>query len=373
MQRSRGCAPGGEHAWAAADGGIQLQRRERELVAQLHELLYPSTSPSRSGASSCSGLAADLCWEHGSSQVKATAASCAGGKRRGGRKRVREDERHEEGQGHRGGAATATKATTRCRRKKQGATTTTLVTTVPDFDGYQWRKYGQKQIEAAKHPRNYYRCTNSTNQGCPAKRTVQRNDDDGSDDGRPKYTVVYISEHSCKATESAAVPVILETTVRTDTAAAPDVAVVPGSDGGANVPPRERDDYSRLFAIEDDCWGWNASPPAPAAAAALLQEMDFDGPIRSPAETADAVPDLEEESADAVPYLEEQSADTVPDLKEEEESADAVAELEEQESTEAVADLEERESADAVADLEEEPADAVSVALQRQCNPCFVE
>lgn len=312
MQRSRGCAPGGEHAWAAADGGMQLQRREKELVAQLHELLFPSTSPSRSGASSCSGLAADLYWEHGSSQVTAT-ASCGGGKRRGGRKRVREDERHEEGQGKRGGAATATKATTRCRRKKQGATTTTLVTTVPDFDGYQWRKYGQKQIEAAKHHRSYYRCTNSANQGCPARRTVQQNDDDGSDDGRPKYTVVYISEHSCKATESAAVPVILETTVRTDTAAAPEVAVVPGSssgaissetqspasssditwssggsDGDANVPPRERDDYSRLFAIEDDCWGWNASPPAPAAAAALLQEMDFDGPIRSPVHVAAA-------------------------------------------------------------------------------------
>jgi hypothetical protein len=24
---------------------------------------------------------------------------------------------------------------------------------VPDFDGYQWKKYGQKQIEAAQHPR----------------------------------------------------------------------------------------------------------------------------------------------------------------------------------------------------------------------------
>ncbi|KAI4991636.1 probable WRKY transcription factor 54 [Hordeum vulgare subsp. vulgare] len=312
MQRSRGCAPGGEHGWAAADGGgMQLQRRERELVAQLHELLYPSTSPSRSGASSCSGLAAELYWEHGSSQVKAT-ASCGGGKRRGGRKRAREDERHEEGQGQRAGAATATKATTRCRRKKLGTTTRTLVTTVPDFDGYQWRKYGQKQIEAAMHPRSYYRCTNSTNQGCPAKRTVQRNDDDGNDNGRPKYTVVYISEHSCKSTESAAVPVILETTVRADTAAAPDVDVVPGSsssaissetqspasssdltwssggsEDGANPPPRARDDYSRLFAIEDECWWWNPSP-APAVAPALLQEMDFDGPIRSPVHVAAA-------------------------------------------------------------------------------------
>jgi hypothetical protein len=67
-----------------------------------------------------------------------------------------------------------------------------------------------------------------------------------------------------------------------------------------------------------------------------------------------------------VPDLEEESADAVPDL-EEEEWADAVADLEEQESADTVADLEEWESANAVADLEEEPADAVSVALERRC------
>jgi hypothetical protein len=50
-----------------------------------------------------------------------------------------------------------------------------------------------------------------------------------------------------------------------------------------------------------------------------------------------------------------------------------LADLEEQDSAEAVADLEKRESADAVADLEEEPADAVSVALERQCNPFSIE
>ncbi|GJN13954.1 hypothetical protein PR202_gb00717 [Eleusine coracana subsp. coracana] len=94
-----------------------------------------------------------------------------------------------------------------------------LVTSVPDFDGYQWRKYGQKHIEGAMYPRSYYRCTLSEEQGCPAKRTVQRNDDDGNGNNTssPKYTVVYMAEHSCRANDSMeeAAPVILETTAIT--------------------------------------------------------------------------------------------------------------------------------------------------------------
>ncbi|KAM0898001.1 hypothetical protein ACQ4PT_022226 [Festuca glaucescens] len=303
MQLNRG-AVGGGHGCGPPDG-TQLRCRERELVAQLHELLFPSsTAPSPAGGgASWSSSSADLPVEHCGSPVKAPALC---GKRRGrGSKRVREVHLQEE-QKKRGGSSTATKAA-RGRRKKEGTTTTTIVTTVPDFDGYQWKKYGQKQIEAAQHPRSYYRCTNSADQACPAKRTVQRNDEGDGDGGPPKYTVVYIAEHSCKLTEAAAAPVILETTVRTKTPAAPDTAALfsssssafstgtqsPASSDGtwsggtvseANPMLMERGDCSSLFDVDGDCWEWDPSSTAPAAA--LLQDIDFAGPIMSPVHVA---------------------------------------------------------------------------------------
>ncbi|KAB2092060.1 hypothetical protein ES319_A02G003000v1 [Gossypium barbadense] len=45
-------------------------------------------------------------------------------------------------------------------------------------DGYAWRKYGQKQILNANHPRSYFRCTHKTDQGCQATKQVQKLEDD---------------------------------------------------------------------------------------------------------------------------------------------------------------------------------------------------
>jgi len=41
-------------------------------------------------------------------------------------------------------------------------------------DGYNWRKYGQKQVKASENPRSYYKCTYPN---CPTKKKVERSFD----------------------------------------------------------------------------------------------------------------------------------------------------------------------------------------------------
>ncbi|WVZ92301.1 hypothetical protein U9M48_038378 [Paspalum notatum var. saurae] len=43
--------------------------------------------------------------------------------------------------------------------------------TGPAEDGYNWRKYGQKQVKNSEHPRSYYKCTHPN---CPVKKKVER-------------------------------------------------------------------------------------------------------------------------------------------------------------------------------------------------------
>ncbi|KAL2939591.1 WRKY transcription factor SUSIBA2 [Bienertia sinuspersici] len=59
--------------------------------------------------------------------------------------------------------------------------------TVPANDGYNWRKYGQKQVKGSENPRSYYKCTFPN---CLVKRKVER-----SLDGQITE-IVYKGEHN---------------------------------------------------------------------------------------------------------------------------------------------------------------------------------
>ncbi|CAO2188007.1 unnamed protein product [Urochloa humidicola] len=69
----------------------------------------------------------------------------------------------------------------------------------PADDGHSWRKYGQKDILGAKHPRAYYRCTHRNSQNCPATKQVQRTDHDAN-----LFDVVYHGDHTCRPASAAA-------------------------------------------------------------------------------------------------------------------------------------------------------------------------
>ncbi|KAM0849797.1 hypothetical protein ACQ4PT_053503 [Festuca glaucescens] len=84
------------------------------------------------------------------------------------------------------------------KRRRSANDSVTLETPVPHYDGHQWRKYGQKLINNANHPRSYYKCTYKQEQDCGATKTVQQYQEDGGTDDPAMYTVVYFGQHTCK-------------------------------------------------------------------------------------------------------------------------------------------------------------------------------
>ncbi|CAN8284757.1 unnamed protein product [Cochlearia groenlandica] len=85
------------------------------------------------------------------------------------------------------------------KRKNQDEEETVLVaalrtgnTDMPPDDNHTWRKYGQKEILGSTFPRAYYRCTHQKLYNCPAKKQVQRLNEDPF-----TFRVTYRGSHTC--------------------------------------------------------------------------------------------------------------------------------------------------------------------------------
>lgn len=100
----------------------------------------------------------------------------------------------------------------RNNRRKNAQHISSVVTQAPYFDGYQWRKYGQKWISKAMHSRSYYRCASSKGQGCLATKTVQQKETNGVGTAR-LFDVHYYGQHTCTK-DGIMHPHVVETTHR---------------------------------------------------------------------------------------------------------------------------------------------------------------
>ncbi|KAL0887332.1 hypothetical protein Bca101_011315 [Brassica carinata] len=63
----------------------------------------------------------------------------------------------------------------------------------PYYDGFQWRKYGQKSIKNTKYERSYYRCSYNIDHACGARKHEQQ-----IKDNPPVYRTTYFGHHTCR-------------------------------------------------------------------------------------------------------------------------------------------------------------------------------
>jgi len=70
--------------------------------------------------------------------------------------------------------STETKEPAQSSGMDQRSQPSSMVVDKPVEDGYNWRKYGQKQVKGSEFPRSYYKCTHLN---CPVRKKVERSVD----------------------------------------------------------------------------------------------------------------------------------------------------------------------------------------------------
>ncbi|KAG2311161.1 hypothetical protein Bca52824_022718 [Brassica carinata] len=65
------------------------------------------------------------------------------------------------------------------------------------YDGFLWRKYGQKTIKESKHQRSYYRCSYNIDHACGARKHEQK-----IKDSPPVYRTTYFGHHTCNINQN---------------------------------------------------------------------------------------------------------------------------------------------------------------------------
>ncbi|CBI36506.3 unnamed protein product, partial [Vitis vinifera] len=85
---------------------------------------------------------------------------------------------------------TAVKESSGLSQSDQRSQPSSFTVDKPADDGYNWRKYGQKQVKGSEYPRSYYKCTHPS---CPVKKKVER-----SLDGQVTE-IIYKGQHNHQA------------------------------------------------------------------------------------------------------------------------------------------------------------------------------
>ncbi|XAR60793.1 hypothetical protein NMG60_11034306 [Bertholletia excelsa] len=130
-------------------------------------------------------------------------------------------------------------------------------------DGYNWRKYGQKQVKGSENPRSYYKCTYPN---CPTKKKVERSLADGQITeivykGNHNHPKPQSTRRSSSSTSSLAIqhhnPPINETLEQIDAAATPENSSISvGDDDLDRNSQRSRSGGDELDEDEPDAKRW---------------------------------------------------------------------------------------------------------------------